>query len=617
MNDFDLYDKDSQAIVFGSQVNAIQRMLDFDFLCGRQTPSVAAIVNPTREGQVKVFFSQHEIQINEYRTLQRAAAEHPNAHVLINFSSHRSAYATSRAALETDTIKVVAIIAEGIPERDTRKLIALARETGKTLIGPATVGGIKAGAFKIGNTAGKTDNIIAAKLLWPGSVGVVSKSGGLSNELYNIVALNADGINEGVAIGGDRWPGSDYVEHLLRFEKNPDIKFMVALGEIGGRDEYRIIDAIKEGLITKPLIMWVTGTCAKVFTTSVQFGHAGAASGEEEESAQAKNEALRKAGVIVPDSFDTFGDKVLEVYEKLKNEGIIKEAERPAIPRVPLTLTEALSDGLVRKPTNFTCTISDDRGDEPIYAGYKISEILEKGWGIGDIISLLWFRRPLPQFATKFFELVLVVSADHGPAVSGAHNAIVAARAGKDMVSSLASGLLTIGPRFGGAINDAAIYFKEAKDSGLTPREFINSMKDKGINIPGIGHRVKSVQNPDKRVEILSDFAKSNFPATEYLDYAREVEKLTTEKRGNLILNVDGCIAVAFLDLLASGGVFTDSEAREIVNLGYLNGFFIVARSIGMIGHVMDQYRMKRGLYRHPWDDILYDVQRVESEPGE
>jgi len=262
---------------------------------------------------------------------------------------------------------------------------------------------------------------------------------------------------------------------------------------------------------------------------------------------------------------------------------------------------------------DFTCTISDDRGDEPVYAGYTISEILEKGGGIGDVISLLWFKRPLPAFATKFFELVLVVSADHGPAVSGAHNATVTARAGKDMVSALASGLLTIGPRFGGAINDAAVYFKEAKDRGLSAKEFVSEMKDKGINIPGIGHRVKSLQNPDKRVEILSDYAKKNFPSTAYLDFAREVEALTTEKRNNLILNVDGCIAVVFLDLLASTGIFSESESREIVKLGYLNGFFVVARAIGMIGHIMDQYRLKKGLYRHPWDDILYDVKKWEE----
>lgn len=73
--------------------------------------------------------------------------------------------------------------------------------------------------------------------------------------------------------------------------------------------------------------------------------------------------------------------------------------------------------------------------------------------GVGGVLSLLWFRKRLPAYATKFIEMVLMVTADHGPAVSGAHNTIVTARAGKDLVSSLVSGLLTVGPRFGGALD--------------------------------------------------------------------------------------------------------------------------------------------------------------------
>ena len=65
--------------------------------------------------------------------------------------------------------------------------------------------------------------------------------------------------------------------------------------------------------------------------------------------------------------------------------------------------------------------------------------------------------------------MILMVIADHGPAVSGAHNTTVTARAGKDLVSALCSGLLTIGPRFGGALDDAAKMFSEAHDSGVSP----------------------------------------------------------------------------------------------------------------------------------------------------
>ena len=66
------------------------------------------------------------------------------------------------------------------------------------------VGGIKPGCLKIGNTGGMMDNILSSKLYRPGSVAYVSRSGGMSNELNNIISHNTDGVFEGVAIGGDR-----------------------------------------------------------------------------------------------------------------------------------------------------------------------------------------------------------------------------------------------------------------------------------------------------------------------------------------------------------------------------------------------------------------------------
>ncbi|GFH08691.1 ATP-citrate synthase beta chain protein 2 [Haematococcus lacustris] len=74
----------------------------------------------------------------------------------------------------------------------------------------------------------------------------------------------------------------------------------------------------------------------------------------------------------------------------------------------------------------------------------------------------------------------------------------------------------------------------------------------------------------------------------------------------NLVLNVDGCIGALFLDLLASSGAFTKKEADEVVEIGYLNALFVVARSIGLIGHALDQKRLQQPLYRHPWEDVLY-----------
>ena len=603
--DYKLFDKNTRSIVFGYQQNAIQRMLDFDYVCRREKPSVACIVNPTREGMHKCFWGTQEVMIPMYRTLKEATKKHKDADVVVNFASFRSAYETTMEALETKTIRTVAVIAEGVPEKRARQMAHYAKENNKWIIGPATVGGIAGGAFKIGNTAGMLDNIVACKLHRPGSVAYVSKSGGLSNELNNIIARNSDGVYEGVAIGGDRYPGSVFIDHILRYEENPDIKMIVLLGEVGGADEYEIVELLKKKKIKKPIVAWCIGTCSKVFPAEVQFGHAGARAGADRETADAKNKALKEAGAIVPNSFEDFDKKIKQTYNKLVKAGKLKPQPDVEPPRIPIDYKIAMRDGIIRKPTEFISTISDDRQEELMYCGVPISKVFSDDIGLGGVLGLLWFKKQLPKWATDFIEMVVLVTADHGPAVSGAHNAIVCARAGKDLVSSLASGLLTIGPRFGGAVQGSAAHFTTYLYAGEDPAFMIKDMKKKNVNIQGIGHRIKSVTNPDVRVEVLVKYAKKHFPETETLDYALSIEKLTTRKRGNLILNVDGCIGVLTCDMLRSIG-YTREQVREFVDLGILNAFFVLGRSIGLIGHIIDQKRLKARLYRHPWDDIAY-----------
>lgn len=605
---YELFDENSQAIVFGMQTNSVQRMLDFDYVCNKKQPSVACIINPGKEDNLKAFWGDKEILIPVCGSLKVAMHLQPKADVLINFASFRSAYGVTMEALASNTIRTVVIIAEGIPERQSREIARYSKTQKKTVIGPATVGGIKAGCFKIANTGGTINNILASKLHRPGSVGFVSKSGGMSNEMYNIISRNTNGLYEGIAIGGDTYPGSTLLDHLLRYEANPHIKMLVCLGEVGGTDEYDVVEALRDGRITKPLCVWVTGTCAKIFPGEVQFGHAGAKAQDDSESAEAKNKALKKAGAKVPGSFNDFDRTIARVYKKLVREGVISipDAEPPT-PKIPVDYqTIAKQSGYqIRKPTGIVTTISNDSLEECVYAGIPISTVVERGWSLGDVIGLLWFKKKLPAYASEFIEIVLKIIADHGPCVAGAHNAIITARAGKDLMSALAAGILTIGPRFGGAIDGAAKYFKHALEEGMSPLDFVNDMKRRDIKIPGIGHRIKSLTNPDKRVELLKEYARKHFPKTDLLSYALKVEKITTSKKNNLILNVDGCVGVLFVDVFRSMD-FQEKEIDDIIEIGALNGMFVLGRSIGMIGHVLDQKRLKSGLYRHPMDDIAY-----------
>lgn len=142
-------------------------------------------------------------------------------------------------------------------------------------------------------------------------------------------------------------------------------------------------------------------------------------------------------------------------------------------------------------------------------------------------------------------------------------NTIVATRAGKDLISSLASGLLTIGSRFGGALDEAAAMFSNARDTGMTPREFVDSCRkqnklstcpsaahlvDFNLNccaVSGIGHKIKSVNNPDLRVELVKEYVRKNFPSHSLLDYALAVEKVTTGKKDTVRTGDSSCVWAA------------------------------------------------------------------------
>jgi len=131
----ELYTETSKAVFFGLHTTPIQRMLDFDYVCKRKEPSIVAIVNPGSSGIHKAFFGAKEIFIPIYPTI---AAVEQKPDVMVNFASLRSAYPTTLEAMEQESIKTIAIIAEGIPERKTRILIATAKQKNKDLIGPAS-----------------------------------------------------------------------------------------------------------------------------------------------------------------------------------------------------------------------------------------------------------------------------------------------------------------------------------------------------------------------------------------------------------------------------------------------------------------------------------------------
>ena len=356
---------------------------------------------------------------------------------------------------------------------------------------------------------------------------------------------------------------------LRYYESVPGITSIVMLGEVGNRNEIEIADMIAAGELTKPIIARCIGDSAEQFTSEVQFGHAGAKANSDEEKATYKNTYLRDKGAHVPDNFDTLGDKIGEVFRSLGG-------EQPAL-ETPADILDKVALLKSRRKTRFTATISDERGDELHYHNIPITQHVRDG-SLAKVIGHLWLKRELPDYACEFINAALILLADHGPAVSGATNTIITARAGKDIVSSLIAGLATIGPRFGGAITGAGRMFVQALQDDLTPAAFVTQQKKAGILIQGIGHKIKSIYNPDMRCTLMREIA-AGFPEHTALDFALAVEEITTQKKPNLILNVDGHIAALLIDLLTDLG-YSLQEIAQLVEADLFNAFFVIARSI-------------------------------------
>lgn len=591
-----MFCKKSFAIIYGLHLSTAQKMLDFDFICERE-PSVVAFVDPGKDiSNYKLFFGWKEMFITSYPDYESIPDNIlKKADTVLNYASFRSAYGATLKSMEIENIKNIIIIAEWIPESQIRKIIAYNKEKNKNIIGPSTVWAMVNGEFRVGNTGGSLENIISSKLYKKWSVWFVSKSGGMSNELRRIIADNTNGTHTSVAIGWDKYSIATFKDIILAYEKIDEIKMIVLLGEVGGNEENEIAQMIKSGIIKKPVVAFCIGTISDLLPSGVQFGHAGAKADTNTESSNYKNLNLKNAGAVVPESFMDLWEKIKETFQKLdmKNNWDIEVSD----------LQKKVEIINSRKSTKMTSTISDERWEELTYNKKPISEYIQK-WSIAHVIWNLWLKRDLPEYAIEFINALIILLADHGPAVSWATNAIITARAWNDVKSSLIAWLTTIWPRFWWAIDGAWKYFSEAVKNGISPKEYVDTMKQKWEFIPWIGHKVKSKFNPDKRCELLLNLAKE-IPKTPHLEFALEVEKLTLEKKPNLILNVDGIVACMLLDIFKDLNM-SDIEIKNYIEAGIFNGFFILARSIWFIGHIIDQKLLHEPLYRTSWDDILY-----------
>ena len=204
--------------------------------------------------------------------------------------------AASAAILEAAAAGVgfVVCITEGIPAQDEARVFnQLQRDFPSTrLLGPNCPGIISPGRCNIGITAGE---IALAPMAGKPAVGIVSRSGTLTYQaLYELKQLGI-GVTTCVGIGGDPVPGTNFVDCLSEFEKDPETKAIIMIGEIGGTGEEEAAEFIKAH-VTKPMSAYIAGVTAPA---GKKMGHAGAIVSGGKGTAQGKMDALATAGVKI------------------------------------------------------------------------------------------------------------------------------------------------------------------------------------------------------------------------------------------------------------------------------------------------------------------------------
>ncbi len=219
-------------------------------------------------------------------------------------------FAAKEAILEAieNNIPTINTIVERIPIQDTAYCLAAAKEKNIRLIGPSSLGYISPGVGRIGVVGGPV--ALANEVFQPGSIGVISRSGGMTNELSWQIRKAGLGQSTAVHVGGDLLMGATYADLLKLFEKDEQTKAVVIFGEHGGGYEFEIMEMIKNKEFIKPLAVYVGGKFANLFPEGMNIGHAGAIVGRGQ-SAEEKEVALKSVGVLIADTYEDLVVKIL------------------------------------------------------------------------------------------------------------------------------------------------------------------------------------------------------------------------------------------------------------------------------------------------------------------
>jgi succinyl-CoA synthetase alpha subunit len=300
----------NKIIVLGNHPFIIQSVLDFDYLSNHKEPSVVGIVG-NNTGFAKYFWGKREVLIRVFKDINLAqnalSTNHKSQNTnlwFLNLLSGRRALSSGKEMLATFPSLVGGVFfAEGVPEKHNLELYHAKKEV--MLIGPASVGLLVPGALKLGPIGGVTPvQIDEANITTQGKVAVMSASGGMTNELINAVTKAGHHLSFAFSFGGDRFPILGFSEAVRLAETDPQTETVVLYAELGGEEEYQLVDLKKGRKLKKKYIIHIAGTVADLFAESPQFGHAKAKASSVREKARSKRAALKSAGFLVSESYN-------------------------------------------------------------------------------------------------------------------------------------------------------------------------------------------------------------------------------------------------------------------------------------------------------------------------
>lgn len=197
-------------------------------------------------------------------------------------------------------IPYINTIIERIPIQDTAACLAAAKEAGVMIIGPSSLGYISPGIGRLGVVGGPIEQ--TREIYSPGPIGIISRSGGMTNEVSWQMAKAGIGQSTVVHVGGDLLMGTTYADLLRLYEQDDQTKAVAIFGEHGGSYEFEIVDLIQKKEYTKPLAIYIGGKFAHRLPEGMNIGHAGAIV-ERGKGAAEKEEALKGVGVMIAQTY--------------------------------------------------------------------------------------------------------------------------------------------------------------------------------------------------------------------------------------------------------------------------------------------------------------------------